>query len=62
MTESVNNRAVIQDLGADVYAIDSLLVGLVGITPSCLIALARTALLDTRAALTARHVRASADT
>ena len=59
MTDGVNNRTVIQDLGADVYSIDTLMGGFEGITSSYFIASDRPALIETGAALSAPHVRAS---
>lgn len=59
MTDRVNSRAVIHDLGDNVYSIDTLMGGFEGITSSYFIASARPALIETGAALSAPNVQAS---
>ncbi len=58
-TQAVNKAPIIQDLGGDVYSIDTLMGGFEGITSSYFIASDRPALIETGAALSAPIVQAS---
>lgn len=59
VSEVVNKLPVIQDLGNNVFSIDTLMGGFEGITSSYFIASDRPALIETGAALSAPHVKAS---
>lgn len=59
MAEGVEKTPVIQDLGNDVFSIDTMMGGFEGITSSYFIACDRPVLIETGAALGAPNVRAS---
>jgi glyoxylase-like metal-dependent hydrolase (beta-lactamase superfamily II) len=61
MAQGVDKRSVIQDLGGDVYSIDTLMGGFAGITSSYFIASDRPTLVETGAALSAPNIETSLD-